>query len=200
MPLAYRAAGLEKGVDGSDAKQLHSLSSFHWLVGWTPDRGTLAYALMEGSASSIVAVTDGQTRRVVGPGPTWGGRLSRDGRFLVYYSLESGNFEVFVTPFPAGGTRWLIAEGTDPTWAPDDTEVYYRSGSRLMAARIDKTAGIRALSHRVVIEPFQPPMYDDYDIHPTDRSVVMVRPANRTQGREVTMVLNWLTELRRVVR
>jgi len=82
----------------------------------------------------------------------------------------------------------------------DNSEVYYRSGTRLMAARIDKTAGVRVLSHRVVIEPFQPPQYDDYDIHPEDgRTLVMVRPADSTQGREVTMVHNWFTELRRLM-
>jgi hypothetical protein len=135
----------------------------------------------------------------VGPGSTWGGRLSRDGRWLAYYSLDSGNFEVYVTPFPESGPRWLIAGGTDPSWAPGDSELYYRSGSRLMAAQLDKTSGIRAISHRVVIEPFLPPLYDDYDIHPDGRTLVMVRPAGNTRGREVTMILDWFQELGRLV-
>jgi hypothetical protein len=141
---------------------------------------------------------DNQSRRVVGGGSTWGGRLSRDGKWLAYYWLAGGAFEVYVTPFPEAGTRWLIAEGTDPAWSPDGGEVYYRSGSRLMAARVDKTQGIKVLEHRVVLEPFHPPLYDDYDIHPNGRTLVMVRPANRTQWREVTMVLNWDDELKRL--
>ena len=68
-----------------------------------------------------------------------------------------------------------------------------------MVPRIDKSAGIKVLSHRLVIEPFLPPLYDDYDIHPDGRTLVMVRPADRTQGREVTITVNWFTELQRLM-
>ena len=84
-----------------------------------------------------------------------------------YYSLESGFFEVFVTPFPDAGTRWLIGEGTDPAWSPDGSEVYYRSGSRLMAARVETTAGVRVLSRRVAL----------------NRTLVIVRPVGDAHGR-----------------
>ena len=65
-----------------------------------------------------------------------------------------------------------------------------------MAARVDKTAGVKVVASRVVIDPFLPPLYDDYDIHRDGRTLVMVRPANQTQGREVTMVLGWFNEFR----
>ena len=199
-----RVSGEGRGIyqqraDGSgEPRQVVALDAFHWLVGWTPDR-TLAYGVMEGTPGSIVAYSGGTSRRVVGPGSTWGGRLSRDGQWLVYYSLDSGNFEIYVTPFPGAGTRWLIADGTDPTFSRDGNEVYYRSGPRLMAARIDKTSGVRVLSHRVVVEPFLPPLFDDYDIHPDGRTLVMLRPAGSTQAREVSVVLNWFTEMRRSI-
>jgi hypothetical protein len=103
---------------------------------------------------------------------------------------------VYVTPFPEGGGRWLIAEGTDPSWGPDGNEIYYRSGPRLMVARVDKKAGVKVVASRVVIEPFLPPLYDDYDVH-HDGTLVLVRPANQTQGREVTVVIGWSNEFRR---
>jgi serine/threonine protein kinase len=180
------------------ATRVLALNDFHWLVDWTPDQRTLVYGRMEGAPSSIMALQNGESRRVIGPGSTWGGRLSRDGKWLAYYLLESGNFEVYVSPFPDAGTRWLIAEGTDPTWAPDGTEIYYRSGARLMAARIDKSAGVKVLSRRVLVEPFLPPLYDDYDIHPDGHTLVLVRPSGPTQAREVTLTANWFTELRRL--
>jgi hypothetical protein len=104
-----------------------------------------------------------------------------------------------VTAFPGGGPRWLIGEGTDPTWAPDGSEVYYRSGDQLMAARIDASAGVRVLQRRVALQPFLPPLYDDYDVHAGGR-LVIVRPVGDAVGREVTMVLNWFPELRRLIR
>ena len=210
--VTYSHPGEQPGVytkpaDGRGAaRRIVALDAFHWLVGWTPDGRTLAYGVMEAatpdgrSPSSIVAWTDGRSHRVVGPGGTWGGRLSPDGRWLAYYTLEPSGFEVYVTPFPDGGARWSIAEGTDPAWAPDGAEVYYRSGDRLMAARIDTVAGVRVLTRRVAIEPFLPPLYDDYDIHRDGRTLVLVRPVGDAVGREVTMILNWFPELRRVMR
>jgi Tol biopolymer transport system component len=202
--IAYSHIGEQQGIystridGGGDRTPVLSLNAFHWLVGWTPDRSTLLYGLMvSGNQSAIMAHHNTQSRTVVGPGSTWGGRLSRDGKWLAYYVLNSGTFEVYVTPFPEGGSRWLIAEGTDPSWGPDGNEIYYRSGPRLIAARVDKTAGVKVSASRIVIDPFLPPLYDDYDIHRDGRTVVMVRPANKTQGREVTMVLDWFAEFRR---
>jgi eukaryotic-like serine/threonine-protein kinase len=198
-----------KPADGrGNARQLLPVEEFHWLVGWTPDGRTLAFGRMESvaddgiSRSSILALADGVSRPVVGPGSVWGGRLSPDGRWLAYYELESGRFEVYVTPFPDGGTRWLITDdgGSDPTWAPDGREVYYRSGDRLMAARIETQAGVRVVSRRLVVQPFLPPLYDDYDIHPDGRTLVLVRPADDALRRDVVLVLDWLTELRRAGR
>jgi len=51
-----------KPADGrGDASQLLPLDSFHWLVGWTRDRPTLAYGVMEKTQPSLV--------RGVPPGP-----------------------------------------------------------------------------------------------------------------------------------
>ena len=191
-----------KAAEGGAARRLVPLEAFHWLIGWTPDGNTLAYGRMEASTadgrslSSITQVTDDTSRTVVEPGSVWGGRLSPDGRWLVYYTLAPSGFEVYVTPFPAGGTRWLIAEGTDPSWAPNG-DIYYRSGDRLMAARVDAGTGVRALSHRVAAEPFSPPGYDDYDVA-ADGTLVLVQPVGDAVGREVTLVLDWFTEVRRL--
>lgn len=197
-----------KAADGrGEAERLLAVDEFHWLVGWTPDGHTLAFGVLEGrtdraeSSSSIMAFDGGEPRRVVGPGAIWGGRLSPDGRWLAYYTLESGSFEVYVTPFPEGRPRWLISNegGRDPSWGPDGTEVYYRSGDRLVAARIDTTAGVRVLARRIMLAPFSPPLYADYDIHPDGRTLAPVRPRDESD-REIVVVLDWLAEVRRAAR
>jgi hypothetical protein len=111
---------------------------------------------------------------------------------------ESGYFEIYVAPFPNTGSKSLIAEGTDPAWSPDGSEIYYRSGSRLMAARIDTSSGVRVLSRRLVVEPFNPPLYDDYDIHPDGKTLVLVQPAGGLRGREISLLLQWPAELARL--
>ena len=202
-----RAGIYSKRIDGSgDAQRLVALDEFHWLVGWTPDSRALVFARMEAkraageSPSSIWAFSNGQSRRIVGPGPLWGGRLSPDGDWIAYYRFESGTYEVYVTRFPEGGTRWLMSDsgGRDPSWSPDGTELYYRAGDRLLAARLDLKNGARVLSRRLVMQPFRPPLFDDYDIHPKDgRTLVIVRPETDVPD-QVTVVVNWFEELKRL--
>jgi eukaryotic-like serine/threonine-protein kinase len=189
-----------KPVGPGEARQLIALKAAHWLVGWTPDSRTLVSGVMEGSLSSIVALADSQTRRIIEPSNAWGGRLSPDGRWLAYGSLDSGNFKIVVTSLN-GGERWPIADGSDPNWNAAGNEIYYRSGTSLMAIRIDTSGGlVRVLSEpRVVVEPFIPPYYDDHDIHPDGRTLVYVRPSGTTLAREVAVVVNWLPEMRRLV-
>ena len=128
--ITYSHLGERRGiyttrVNGAGAPvQLLPLKPFHWLIGWTPDRSALLYGVMsDGKGSSIAAHGAGQSREVVEPGSIWGGRLSRDGKWLAYYVLNAGAFEVYVTPFPRQDARWLIAEGTDPSWSPDGREL-----------------------------------------------------------------------------
>jgi eukaryotic-like serine/threonine-protein kinase len=55
------------------------------------------------------------------------GSLSRDGRWLVYVSDESGNKEIFVRPFPTLDRKWQLstAGGTAPHWRNDGREIIF---------------------------------------------------------------------------
>jgi Tol biopolymer transport system component len=189
-----------KSVGPGDARQLVALQAAHWLAGWTSDGRTLVYAAMEKTLASMMALTAGETRRIIEPSQIWGGRLSPDGQWLAYGSLDSGNFKVLVTALN-GGERWPIADGTDPNWSPAGNEIYYRDGTRLMSVRVETTGGaVRVASEpRVAVAAFVPPFYDDYDVHPDGRTVVVVRPSGATQAREVAVVVNWFPEMRRLV-
>ena len=71
-------------------------------------------------------------------------RFSPDGRWLAYSSDESGQFEVYVQPFPPTGAKWQISNegGREPMWRRDNRELFYLSGDRrLMAVPIGVTHG-----------------------------------------------------------
>lgn len=81
------------------------------------------------------------------------GQLSPDGRWLAYFSDESGRREVYVMPFapedaaagkPAGG-KWQIstAGGQHPRWRGDERELFYLepSSRKLMAAEVRASGG-----------------------------------------------------------
>jgi eukaryotic-like serine/threonine-protein kinase len=59
---------------------------------------------------------------------------------LAYASDESGQAEVYATPFPARTSKWQIsvAGGSNPRWRRDGKELFYMAvDSELMAAEVN---------------------------------------------------------------
>jgi serine/threonine-protein kinase len=56
-----------------------------------------------------------------------GGVLSPDGRWLAYESNRSGQFEIYVRPYPALDRQWSVSSGggTQPLWSADGHELFY---------------------------------------------------------------------------
>jgi Tol biopolymer transport system component len=68
-----------------------------------------------------------------------GPRFSPDGKFVTYFSTESGRPEVYVVPFPGPGGKWQVSAGggTWPRWGRDGKEIFYRSpDNRIMSAEM----------------------------------------------------------------
>jgi serine/threonine-protein kinase len=65
--------------------------------------------------------------------------FSPDGRWVAYQSSESGQFEIYVRPFPqpssGPGGRWQVSNngGRGAQWASNGHDLIYRSGSQIMA-------------------------------------------------------------------
>jgi hypothetical protein len=58
----------------------------------------------------------------------YGGEISPDGRWLAYHSNESGQFQVFVRPYPGVDSgRWQISTngGSRAAWARTGRELFY---------------------------------------------------------------------------
>jgi Tol biopolymer transport system component len=55
------------------------------------------------------------------------GQISPDGRWLAYASDESGEWNVYVTTFPAAAGKWQVSVGggTEPRWRGDGKELFY---------------------------------------------------------------------------
>jgi serine/threonine-protein kinase len=65
-------------------------------------------------------------------------RISPRGGYVAYQSDESGNYQVYVRPFPTGEGRWMISTngGTTPRWSPKGDELFYLEGDTLMAVSV----------------------------------------------------------------
>jgi eukaryotic-like serine/threonine-protein kinase len=69
------------------------------------------------------------------------GRFSPDGRWVAYRSNESGRNEIYVMPFTGEGGKWQVSTtgGDQPRWRRDGRELFYISGSTIVAAEVNGT-------------------------------------------------------------
>lgn len=161
---------------------------FHRLIAWTAEQVLFELTTPEGEFW-IESLIGGKRQRLA---RGINARLSPNGRLLAYVSDDSGRDTVYVMAPVEGGARWQIAEGSDPVWGPDGSgmaEIFYVSGSRLIAARLDVSAGVRVVSQRTVQESFAVPVYGDYDVSPDGQKIALVRPVDLARGREVIVAL-----------
>ena len=189
-----RPASIRKAADGRGAEErLLDLTQFHRTVAWSA-QGLVFELTTDDGAFWIELFAGGARRRLV---EGFNARLSPDERWLAYSSDTSGRDEVHVTAFPEGGARWQIAEGNDPIWSPHTAELLYVRDDRLMAAKLDTSAGVRVVSQRVVQISFATPVFGDYDLSPDGSTLAVIRSTDPLQGREVVVAFDWLAELGR---
>jgi len=73
-------------------------------------------------------------------------RFSPDGRWVAYQSNESGRNEIYVVPYPGPGGKSQVSTdgGTNPRWARNGRELFYRNGDKMMAVEVSQTGLIKA--------------------------------------------------------
>ena len=124
--------------------------------------------------------------------------LSPDGHWVAYVSNESGRLEVYVRPFPGPGGRWQVSldGGTEPLWAVNGRELFYRNGTKMMVAAITLHPTFTVGARRALFDGnyLSEPVYRSYDVTRDGRGFVMVRSPKPPA--DLIVVLNWFDQLR----
>ena len=123
--------------------------------------------------------------------------FSPDGRFLAYSSNDSGRYEVYVQPFSGEGGKSTISTsgGRWPRWSPNGEELFYLSGSTMMAVSVELEPTFRAGTPRPL---FDGQYAEYYDVTPDGRNFVMLT-RGQAELTEMNVVLNWFEELKQRV-
>jgi serine/threonine-protein kinase len=147
------------------------------------------------------------------------GEISPNGQWLAYQSNSTGVFEVYVRPFPdTSEGKWLVssAGGTEPLWARDGRELFYRSSSgAVMRVAISPgpvwkagapTQLFGASSYALggkgnfAAQDLAPRFSRTYDVSFDGRRFLMLRdadaPATTSKARRIIVVQNWFEELK----
>jgi Tol biopolymer transport system component len=128
--------------------------------------------------------------------------FSPDGRWLAYYSNESGQAEVYVQPFPGPGERVRASTdgGSQPRWRKDGSELFYLAlDGRLMAVAIKDGSAMELGVPKVL---FQTPItaitrsVDQYAVTADGQRFVVLAPVGGGAPQSpITVALNWTAGL-----
>ena len=129
------------------------------------------------------------------------GRISPDGRWMLYESDESGKqFEIFLRPFPdVGATREKVSinGGRYPRWSPKGSELYYVSlDGDMLAVPVTLSPSLK-VGRAIRLFSWRKPPPDrgalPYDVSPIDGRFIVTESESRDESGtgSVSVVLNW---------
>jgi eukaryotic-like serine/threonine-protein kinase len=129
------------------------------------------------------------------------GKFSPDGRWLTFFSYETGRPEVYVVPFPGAGSKSQVS--ITGGWLPrfGGKELFYVTMSnRLMAAQIHTQPTFGVDSIRPMFQLDFPNLPDRtlplYDVS-ADGQHFAVLTGDRSKTTTITLLTNWPAELKK---
>jgi serine/threonine-protein kinase len=129
--------------------------------------------------------------------------FSPNGRWIAYQSDETGRFEIYVKPFEGRGRKQPVSTngGTEPLWAPNGRELFYREGDKMMAVAVEADPEFSAARPRLLFEGrySRSSVLANYDITPDGQRFLLVNPGEQESAlTQINVVLNWFEELKRL--
>jgi serine/threonine-protein kinase len=141
------------------------------------------------------------------------GIVSPDGRWIAYEANNSGQFEVYVRPFPdvrSGVWHVSTGGGTRPLWAPSGQELFYLApNGALMRVGVERGPSWTATTPSTLLKESQEFVRvpggnpgRTYDISPDGQRFLMIKAVGADEGTpspSIVVVQNWHEELKRLV-
>jgi Tol biopolymer transport system component len=104
--------------------------------------------------------------------------LSPDGHWLAYQSDQTGQMEVYVRSYPEPGARVSVSlqGGSEPVWAHNGRELFYRSGDSLLVASVTLSPAFAVTARRLLFTGsfLNGGTFREYDVAPDDQHFVMI--------------------------
>jgi len=139
------------------------------------------------------------------------GVVSPDGRWLAYEANDSGQFEIWIRPFPDVNTgHWLVstAGGTRPLWSRNGQELFYLSpAGALMRVGVTRGPSWAGTTPALLVKDNGYHTGNDpgrsYDISADGQRFLVAKQGSDTEQTaapaSLVVVLNWGEELKRLV-
>jgi Tol biopolymer transport system component len=138
------------------------------------------------------------------PANEWGAVFSPNGRWVAYYSDESGTGEIYVRPAHGRGGRWLVSSGgtsgTTPHWPSGGRALYYLSPDRHIIEVTYTEEGNSFVADEPQRWSAATLPSAAFNLSPDTTRAIIAAPAEPQDARQtlhVTFLLNLFDELRR---
>jgi serine/threonine protein kinase len=176
------------------------------VVDWSPDGRYLSlnYKVIKASRTEVAVLPLAGDRKPFQVAPVnadqYAGNFSPDGRWLAYFSYESGRPEVYVVPFPGPGGKFQISQngGWDIQWDKKGQLYFLSVGNRLMQADLAASGGsvqVKALHSlfQLSLPTFADPFFD---VSADGSRFLVVTSADPNASRSIGLLLDWQSKLK----
>jgi len=137
--------------------------------------------------------------------PKWivrNAQFSPDGKWVAYSSNETGNWEVYVSPFPNGTSKWQVSRGgSEPRWRRDGKELFYLSAEgKMMAAPVRLGTSFEAgppvaLFQTHLRQPISAQDMFSYDVSSDGQKFLINTKVDEPNAAPLSVILNWASEM-----
>ncbi|HST09218.1 MAG TPA: protein kinase [Terriglobales bacterium] len=130
-------------------------------------------------------------------------QFSPDAKFVAYASSETGNWEVYVSPFPTFNSKWQVSRGggEEPRWRSDGKELFYLTpGGTLMSVDVKTGASFEAGAPTVLFlthlrQPISAMDFFSYDVTGDGQRFLVNSKLDTSSTAPLSIVLNWRAEM-----
>lgn len=179
-------------VDGTgEAELLLESDAFMGPMDVSPDGRVLVYE--HGSDLYFLSLEDGTvTPFLTSEARERTASFSPDGKFLTYVSSETGQREVYVSPYPPTGGKRRVSRGggIGPVWSPDGRQLYYMRDQTMIVVSLRLSPSLEIFGER---ELFQAPVQTNrgFDVHPKTGRLLIIDKTVDSPIQYVNIVTNF---------
>ncbi len=126
-------------------------------------------------------------------------KLSPDNKWLAYTSNENGGPELYVTPFPGGGSKWQVSSGGVASsigntsvvdWSADGKSLHYLQGDKVYTVEV-RTAGSKPEFSAPKELMSIPQGLELISIMPDGKRILATRSVGQRSASPMNLALNW---------
>ena len=175
-------------------------------IDWSPDGHFVSideYNLKESRWENWILPLNGD-RKASQPAPAtadqYDGNFSPDGRWLAYFSYESGRPEVYVVPFPGRGGKFQISQsgGWLVRWDKKNHLYFLTMGNRLMEADLamsEKSVQVKSIHplFQLAVPSSSTPFFD---VNSDGSRFLVINAADPAASQSITVLLSWEAKLK----